>query len=138
MVGLATVALVAAVVVGYTQWTAPRRAPCTATSTEVVGIASSAAEASATFTPQNPNANVDRLTAMMTPSGRRRLPRRIRRHGKGFDEQGTYRVRRSTVSAGVEAIGPEAAVVAVVMRGTQNAPGKQPATRALCRCGFRC
>jgi hypothetical protein len=30
----------------------------------------------------------------------------------------------STISAGVEAIGPAAASVAVVMRGTQNAPGK--------------
>jgi hypothetical protein len=30
------------------------------------------------------------------------------------------------VSAGVEAIGPAAASVAVVMRGTQNTPGKPP------------
>jgi hypothetical protein len=32
------------------------------------------------------------------------------------------------VSAGVEAIGPQAAVVAVIMRGTQNAQGQKPAT----------
>ena len=32
----------------------------------------------------------------------------------------------STISAGVEAIGPNDASVAVIMRGTQNAPGKPP------------
>ena len=40
-------------------------------------------------------------------------------------------VQASTVSAGVEAIGPQAAVVAVVMRGTQNAPSRQASTVAL-------
>ena len=37
----------------------------------------------------------------------------------------------STISAGVEAIGPNAASVAVVMRGTQNVPGKPPDTAVL-------
>ena len=32
----------------------------------------------------------------------------------------------STISAGVEAIGPQAASVAVIMRGTQSVPGKPP------------
>ncbi len=32
----------------------------------------------------------------------------------------------ATISAGVEAIGPEAASVAVVMRGTQNVPNQPP------------
>ena len=40
-------------------------------------------------------------------------------------------VSATTVSAGVEAIGPGDAVVAVIMRGTQNAPGKQPVNVAL-------
>ncbi|MGV0803226.1 hypothetical protein ABQF26_39980, partial [Mycolicibacterium elephantis] len=37
----------------------------------------------------------------------------------------------STISAGVEAIGPNAASVAVVLRGTQNAPGKPPENAVL-------
>ena len=63
VVGLAAVALVAAVVVGYTQWTVPDR-DLRADIAEVVGIASSVAEASATFTPQDPNASIDRATAI--------------------------------------------------------------------------
>ena len=126
VVGLATVALAAAVVVGYTRWTAPQ-AQMNRDMTEVVGIASSAAEASATFTPQNPSANVDRLTAMMTPRGADGFRGEFDSMAKDLTSKGLT-VSASTVSAGVEAIGPEAAVVAVIMRGTQNAPGKPPSS----------
>lgn len=37
----------------------------------------------------------------------------------------------STISAGVEAIGPQDASVAVIMRGTQNVPGQPPDTAVL-------
>jgi hypothetical protein len=37
----------------------------------------------------------------------------------------------STVSAGVEAIGPDAASVVVIMRGTQTVPNKPPDTAVL-------
>ena len=126
VVGVATVALAAAVVVGYVRWTAPQ-SQMNRDMTEVVGIASSAAEASATFTPQNPSANVDRLTAMMTPRGADGFRGEFDSMAKDLTSKGLT-VSASTVSAGVEAIGPEAAVVAVIMRGTQNAPGKQPST----------
>ncbi|MET0452187.1 MAG: hypothetical protein ABW137_10145 [Mycobacterium sp.] len=126
LVGLATAALVAAVAVGYTQWTAPDGA-LHRDADEVVGIASSAAEASATFTPQNPTANVDRVTALMTPRGAEAFRGEFDSMSKDLTSKG-YTVQASTVVAGVEAIGPDAAVVAVVMRGTQNAPGKQPET----------
>ena len=126
VVGLATVALAAAVVVGYARWTAPQ-SQMNRDMTEVVGIASSAAEASATFTPQNPSANVDRLTAMMTPQGADGFRGEFDSMAKDLTSKGLT-VSASTVSAGVEAIGPEAAVVAVIMRGTQNAPGKQPSS----------
>ena len=49
-VGLTAVAVAAAAIVGYTKWTVPDRATSNDMST-VVGIASSVAEASATFTP---------------------------------------------------------------------------------------
>lgn len=129
LVGLATVALAAAVVVGYTRWTAPDAAIHRDIS-EVVGIASSAAEASATFTPQSPTANFDRLSTMMTPRGTESFRGEFDAMSKDLTSKG-FSVQASTVSAGVEAIGPEAASVAVVMRGTQNAPGKQPAIVAL-------
>ncbi|GAB7066908.1 hypothetical protein H7J06_21375 [Mycobacterium hodleri] len=129
VVGLATVALAAAVVVGYTRWAGPQ-AQMNRDMTEVVGIASSAAEASATFTPQNPSANVDRLTAMMTTKGADGFRGEFDSMAKDLTGKGLT-VSASTVSAGVEAIGPQAAVVAVIMRGTQNAPGKQPASVAL-------
>ena len=126
VVGLAAAALTAAVAVGYTQWTAPDSA-IRRDGAEVVGIASSAAEASATFTPQSPNANFDRLTAMMTQHGAEGFRGEFDSMAKDLTSKGLT-VQASTVSAGVEAIGPQAAVVAVIMRGTQNAPGKQPAT----------
>ena len=59
----------------------------------------------------------------MSPERAEGLPRRIRRGGKGFGEQ-------EHLGSGVDDLGgcrgdrPEAASVAVVMRGTQNAPGK--------------
>ena len=87
VVAVATDALVAAAVaVGYLRWTVPDRTLHDDTA-EVVGIASSISEASATFTPQSPTASVDRATAMMSPQERRGLQERIRQCGKGFDEQ---------------------------------------------------
>jgi hypothetical protein len=126
VVGLTSIALAAAVVVGYTRWTAPA-ADMHRDMTEVVGIASSAAEASATFTPQSPSANFDRLTALMTSRGADGFRGEFDAMSKDLTSKGLT-VQASTVSAGVEAIGPEAAVVAVIMRGTQNAPGRQPAS----------
>ncbi|HEV7419497.1 MAG TPA: hypothetical protein VGO30_06605 [Mycobacterium sp.] len=120
--GLAAVALVAAVVVGYTRWTVPERTMHDDIA-EVVGIASSVAEASATFTPQDPNASIDRATGLMTPQ---RADAYRGEFAAVAKELGSKNIsgQASTISAGVEAIGPAAASVAVVMRGTQNAPGK--------------
>jgi hypothetical protein len=122
VVGLAAVALVAAVAVGYTRWTVPDRTMHDDTA-EVVGIASSVAEASATFTPQDPNASIDRATGLMTPE---RADAYRNEFASVAKELGSKDIsgQASTISAGVEAIGPAAASVAVVMRGTQNAPGK--------------
>lgn len=126
VVGVATAALVAAVVVGYTQWTQPDRA-LHRDAAEVVGIASSAAEASATFTPTDPNANLDRLTALMTKRGSDAFKPEFDSMAKDLASKGLS-VQAATVSAGVEALGPAAAIVAVIMRGTQNAAGQPPVT----------
>ncbi|PRC49464.1 hypothetical protein C6A85_74580, partial [Mycobacterium sp. ITM-2017-0098] len=72
VVGTATAAMVAAAAVGYTQWTVPDRT-LRDDSAEVTGIASSVAEASATFTPQNPTASIDRATGMMSAASAERF-----------------------------------------------------------------
>jgi hypothetical protein len=66
VVAVATAALVAAVLVGYVRWTEPDR-DFTRDSTEVVQVASATAEATATFSPQDPSAAVDKAVAMMVP-----------------------------------------------------------------------
>jgi hypothetical protein len=124
VVGLAAVALSVAVVVGYTRWTVPDRT-MNADIGEVVGIASSVAEASATFTPQDPNASIDRAAGLMTPQRADAYRKEFAAVAKDLASRNVAG-QASTISAGVEAIGPAAASVAVVMRGTQNAPGKPP------------
>ena len=129
VVGVATVALVAAVLVGYTKWTVPDR-NLRNDSAEVAGIASSVAEASATFTPQSPTASIDRATAMMSPQRAEKYKNEFAAVAKELTSKNVS-AQASTISAGVEAIGPNAASVAVIMRGTQNVPGKPPDTAVL-------
>jgi hypothetical protein len=124
VVGLAAVALAVAVVVGYTRWTVPDRT-MNADAAEVVGIASSVAEASATFTPQDPNASIERAAGLMTTERADAYRKEFAAVARELASK-NIAGQASTISAGVEAIGPAAASVAVVMRGTQNAPGKPP------------
>ena len=128
VVGTATAALVAAVVLGYTQWTLPDRALRDDTA-EVTGIASSVAEASATFTPQSPTSSIDRATGMMSPASADRFKNEFASVAKDLAGRNVS-AQAATVSAGVEAIGPEVASVAVILRGTQSSPG-QPADTAV-------
>ncbi len=129
VVGTATAALVAAVVLGYTQWTLPDRAQRDDTA-EVTGIASSVAEASATFTPQSPTSSIDRATGMMSPASSERFRNEFASVAKDLASRNVS-AQASTVSAGVEAIGPEVASVAVILRGTQSSPGKPADTSVL-------
>jgi hypothetical protein len=129
VVAMTTAALAAAVVIGYTTWTVPDRNLNNDTD-EVVGIASSVAEASATFTPQSPTASIDRATAMMAPQSAEAFKNEFSTVAKELTSRNVS-AQASTVSAGVEAIGPTAASVAVVMRGIQNSPGKPPDTAVL-------
>jgi hypothetical protein len=124
VIGLAAVALVAAVAIGYTQWTEPDR-NLRDDSAEVVGIASSVAEASATFTPASPTAAIDRATELMTPDRADKYKNEFAAIAKQLTSKNVT-ASASTISAGVEAIGPRDASVAVMMRGTQNVPGQPP------------
>ncbi|MGA5462266.1 hypothetical protein [Mycobacterium sp. NPDC050041] len=129
VVGVATAALCAAVLVGYLRWTTPDR-DFDADSDEVVGIASSVSEATATFTPQSPTASIDRAAEMMSPE----RAEAFKTEFAGVAKQLTSRnvsAQATTVSAGVEAMGPALASVAVVLRGTQSVPGKPVDTAVL-------
>ena len=126
---VATAAVVAGVAVGYLRWTVPDRTLHDDTA-EVVGLATSIAEASATFTPQNPTASIDRAAAMMSAQSAEALKNQFATVAKELTSRNVS-AQASTISAGVEAIGPNAASVAVVLRGTQNAPGKPPENAVL-------
>jgi hypothetical protein len=127
-VALTTAALVAAVLVGYTRWTLPDRA-LTSDSAEVVRLATSVSEATATFSPRNPTSSIDRAAAMMAPEQAATFKNQFGQATADLARK-NITAQATTISAGVEAIGPAAASVAVIMRGTQNAPG-QPPSRAV-------
>jgi hypothetical protein len=129
VVAAATAAVLAAVAVGYTNWTLPHR-ELRSDTTEVAGIASSVAEASATFTPQSPTASIDRAVKMMSPQRAEQYKTQFSAVAKELTSKNVS-AQASTISAGVEAIGPDAASVAVIMRGTQNVPNKPPDTAVL-------
>ncbi|HEX4586957.1 MAG TPA: hypothetical protein VH185_03200 [Mycobacterium sp.] len=129
VVAMATVALVAGVLVGYARWTVPDRT-LHDDSTEVVGIASSVSEASATFTPQSPTASIDRATAMMSPKSAEAFKNDFAGVAKDLTSK-NISAQAKTVSAGIEAIGPDAASVAVILRATQSTPGKPSETAVL-------
>lgn len=124
VVALTTATVVAAVLTGYRHWATPDH-NLKVDSAEVVRIAVDVAQATATFSPSEPMAAVDKAVAMMVPE-----------QGDTFKEQfgkaTTDLARRkitataATLEAGLEAIGPNAAAVAVVMRATQNEPGQPP------------
>lgn len=122
VVGLTAVGVVAAAIVGYTKWTVPDRTT-SADMSMVVGIASSVAEASATFTPGAPNVSIDRATALMAPQRAEAYRNEFNAVAKDLTSRGVAG-QASTISAGVETIGPNFASVAVVMRATQNTPNK--------------
>jgi len=129
VVALCAVAVVSAVLTGYTHWTLPDRR-LKADSTEVVRIATGMAEATATFSPQEPTASIDRAAAMMVPEQATAFKDNF---GKATADLAHRNVTASasTLEAGLEAIGPAAAAVAVVLRATQNAPGQPPGNAVL-------
>jgi len=129
VVAVATVALIAGVIVGYLRWTVPDRTLNNDVG-EVVGIASSVSEASATFTPQNPTGSIDRATSMMSPKSAEAFKNEFAKAAQDLTSK-NISAQASTISAGIEAIGPDAASVAVILRATQNTPGKPTDTAVL-------
>ncbi|QYL26862.1 hypothetical protein TM48_01017 [Mycobacterium shottsii] len=128
VVFLCTAALVAAVLTGYTHWTSPDR-DFNRDSRRVVAIATGMAEAVASFSPGAPNASADRAAAMMVPE---RVAEFKAQYAKSSADLVQHKItaQADTLSAGVEALGPSAASVAVILRVTQNSPGQPPSQAA--------
>lgn len=123
-VAVTTTAMMAAAVIGYTQWHMPARQSA-ADSERIVNIAAKVAEATATFTPAAPSAAINRAASYMAPE-----------RAAAFAEQLTaatapwaadnISAQAQTLAVGVEALQPSAASVAVVLRTTRNTNSSSP------------
>jgi hypothetical protein len=129
VVAVATAALIAALAVGYTRLTLPDR-QLDRDADEVVRVATAVSEATATFSPQDPMASIERAAALMGPEQAEAFKVNF---GKSTEDLARKRIsaQAQTISAGIEALGPQSASVAVVMRGTQSAPGQAPSRAVL-------
>jgi hypothetical protein len=128
VVFLCAAALCAAVLTGYTHWTRPDR-DFKNDSREVVQVATGMAEALASFTPSAPTSSIDRAAAMMVPDQAGAVREQYRKSSVDL-AQHNVTAQAATLAAGVEALGPSAASVAVILRVTQNAPGQPPSQAA--------
>jgi hypothetical protein len=124
VVALCTVALVAAVALEYTRWTVPDR-DLKSDSAETVQIASEMAEAAGSVSPADPNAGIDRAAAMMVPDRVESFKDKIGRTATDMAYH-NISVQAETLTAGVEAIGPSAARIAVVLRSTHSVLDQPP------------
>jgi len=125
---LCAAALTAAVLTGYTHWTRSDR-DFTKNSRQVVQIATGMAEAMASFTPSAPTSSIDRAAAMMVPDQAGAFKEQYTKSSADL-AQHNITAQAATLAAGVEAIGPSAASVAVILRVTQNTPGQPPSQAA--------
>jgi hypothetical protein len=128
VVALSTTALVAAVIVTYTQWTRPDQER-ESSMEEVVRVSSAFSEALMTFSPEDPMASVNRAAELMDPERGARFKADTE---KDVKEQAAKKVaiQGQTISAGVEGITSEAASVAVLLSRTRNEPN-QPQQRTV-------
>lgn len=129
VVAVTTAALAVAAAVGYARWTLPDRA-FTRDTAEVVGIAAEVGEATATFSPTDPTSALDRAVSLMTPESAEAFKAQF---GSAAADLAKRKVTAQAriISTGLEALGPSAASVAVLMRGTQAEPGQQPNSAVL-------
>ncbi|WP_046321080.1 hypothetical protein [Mycobacterium sp. UM_Kg1] len=123
VVGLAAAALIAAAVLGYLRWTVPDR-DLEADAGEAVKTAVAMAEAAATVAPANPDASIDKAATYMVPDRVSAFRESIGRTATEMANR-NIAVDAQTLSAGVEALGPSAARVAVVMRSVQTVASQQ-------------
>jgi hypothetical protein len=123
-VALTVASLAAAMFITYTHWWVPERTG-EGDVAAVVRLASEVAEATATFTPQDPLSAIQRVTASMSPDEadtfrRSFAPAVLDLAAHGVSGQAVI------VSAGVEAISGTDATVSVILRVTRSAAGSAP------------
>jgi hypothetical protein len=82
----------------------------------------------ASFTPSAPTSSIDRAAAMVLPEQAGAFKEQYTKSSADL-AQHNVTAQAATLAAGVEAIGPSVASVAVILRVTQNVPG-QPPSRA--------
>jgi hypothetical protein len=127
VVFLCAAALTATVVTGYMHWTTKDR-ELKKDSREVVQIATGIAEMIESFAPGAPTSSIDRAAAMMVPEQAGAFKEVYKKlNADLMQHNGT--AQAATLAAGVEALGPSAASVAVILRVTLNTPG-QPTSQA--------
>lgn len=128
-VAAATAALLVAVGLGYLRWTVPDR-DFARDSAQAVRAGTEVAEATATFAPGDPTGSIDRAAALMVPE-RAEI---FRTDLAGVTDQlvrDGVTTRATTASAGLEALGPDAASVVVLLRSTRTEGARPPETRVL-------
>ncbi|NDJ90502.1 hypothetical protein [Mycolicibacter kumamotonensis] len=123
VVSLAAAALAAAAVLGYLRWTQPDQ-QLEADSGDVVKTAVAMAEAAATVSPANPEASIEKAATFMVPDRVNAFKESIGRTATEMANR-NIAVDAQTLSAGVEALGPSAARVAVVLRSVQSVANQQ-------------
>ncbi|HEY7054652.1 MAG TPA: hypothetical protein VH496_21310 [Mycobacterium sp.] len=122
VVGLTTAALVAAVLVTYTQWTQPDRR-LNDDMDDVVRTAVKFAESTMTYSPADPTGAIDRAAALMEPEQAEKFKAG---YGEEAKKQAAQNIsaQAQMISAGVNAISPDSAIVALALRATRQQPGK--------------
>lgn len=128
-VGIATAVLAVAAVVGYTRWTTVDR-DFSRNTLEVARIASEVSEATASFSPSDPGASVDRAAAMMTPERAEAFKAQFAPSTADMLKR-KVTAKADTISTGLELLAPSSATVAVLMRGTQTEPDQPPSSAVL-------
>ncbi|HET9874549.1 MAG TPA: hypothetical protein VFQ37_02140 [Mycobacterium sp.] len=123
VVALCAAALVAAVVLEYTRWTQPDR-DLKRDAEQVVQVAVDMSEAAATVSPADPNVSIERAAEMMVPDRVNAFKESIGRSATDMANR-NIAVQARTLAAGVEAIGPSVARVAVILRSTQRVAEQQ-------------
>jgi hypothetical protein len=128
VVFLCTAALTAAVLTEYTHWTTPDR-DFKKDSREVVQIATGISESLGTFAPGAPSNAIDRAAAMMVPEHAGAFKEQYQKSSADLAQRNGS-AQATALAAGVEALGPTAASVAVILRVVQNVPGQPPSQAA--------
>ncbi|TDZ99097.1 hypothetical protein CCUG62472_00335 [Mycobacteroides salmoniphilum] len=124
VVALATASTLAVAVVGYRHWTVPDREG-NADRSAVTDVVATVAEAVVNFSPGSPDSYVHKATENMTEGQGQSFTRDFDRataelKAKGISQQGEI------ISVGIEALGPEDAVTAALVRRTSVAAKTQP------------